>query len=268
MKLLKFKDLERYRNSDLQLLIEAAIQASMGNMRLYFNAETVYAQLYSGKVLRRDKRKEVIASIELIDWVHKVDCNLYYADPDEVFNLPYDPPFTMISANEFCEIIQKKLHKEFLHYLFLVSTFSKSIELNGKYYTVGYMHGVFFAQLEGVDVQTIYRYNKNLEDAHMMAFVHSKFNAKECKAGEIHYARYENAQWLYTKYPDHRSAATANFRRSVSYRYTKFLKHPEQFTPEKIAQLREDVVRYNDQCAQLAQAGYTNAQPKDLSVFT
>lgn len=268
MKTLAFGELEWYADHKDTLLIEAILRLSVYDWRYYFTPDTIYSAIYNGKSLSKKCRTEFIKSIEAIPWVYKAAPGKYYVEPEEVYNLIIPKPFVIVNLDEIKKIIDNKLHNEFLHYLLLISTFAKDISVNNKSYFTGYMRSAFFAQLENVDVQTIYRYNKKLEEAQLIHFSHSKFDKENCRMGEVYYCRYADRYLLETIHPDHRSAATANFRRSVSYRYTKFLKHPEQFTPEKIAQLREDVVRYNDQCAQLAQAGYTNAQPKDLSVFT
>ena len=128
----------------------------------------------------------------------------------------------------------------------MVRSFNGKIDLGGEQFTVGFMKQLYFATEEKTTAQTIGRKNKALEQNELMYFRHGFYDETIGERTTTYYCKFANAEKLRNKNLGERNEGKmANFRRSVSKRYSNIIKNPTRYELEEIEQLYSDLQQYN-----------------------
>lgn len=234
-------------NQQTALLISAYLQAKATNSRpYYFTPEIMYAELYGGKKLHQAHKKEYVAILNELPYVHHVYDYVYYVSMDEMCKIRHGSQYIAIPVAEFWQFVDKGITRLFSHYLFMIRSFNATIELDGKTHTVGFMPQAYFGKEEGgVSVQTIGRKNELLEKCEIIFFRRGVFNPEKNTATPTYYCKYEDRLKLLAKNIGESTNVAANSRRAVAMRYRHFIEDPSKYTVEQAEQLYEDIIKYN-----------------------
>jgi hypothetical protein len=201
--------------------------------------------------------KGVLKGFKLLKNVYEIEC--------EKYEKQY---YSVITYQELLQLstFGSKRFDIFQYFCALIGSFNGSIDVDGNNYIIGTQHMTYFSELLNISPSTLSSYNKILEDSKMIYFVR-KYGENSINIG---YCRYSDKDLL-DKYTHNikdicnNQYNRGNLRRSIVQRYNRFVKNPEVFSPEKILELKELCVSYNEEMDKLG--GDYLKRKKDLTVF-
>lgn len=188
-----------------------------------------------------------------------------YKIKEEIYEKQF---FSVINYSELKKIanLGRSKYNIFQYFCALIGSFNSDIDVDGNNYIIGTQHMTYFSELLNISPNTLSSYNKILEDSKMIYFVR-KYGENST---DIWYCRYSDKNLL-DKYTHNikdicnNQYNKGNLRRSIVQRYNRFVKNPEIFSPEKVLELKELCVSYNEEMDRLG--GDYLKRKKDLTVF-
>lgn len=236
---------------------------------ILFSPDTLYYYFYKKTSLSKSHTKtmkNVLCELSNNKIITPYDSRRYILRP-EVFDCN-DGYFRQISLDNYNKL---RIHSnELKHLLFIIKSRNHNIEVNGVNGIICTMPVTYFADQESISEQTVYRYNKTLEELNIIYIRRFSYNSKADNRDTNAYSLYEHRGLLdiYAGYYNKDNNNKSNFRRKVSAQYNRFVNDPNCYTREQIEQLLADVKQYNKEMEELgkAQPDYLK-RIKSLNIF-
>lgn len=171
--------------------------------------------------------KEIVSVLGTMDVVQHVCGNIYKCNKSSFKS----DSFVTITSEEFHTIMNsgKKNAVAILeYYLRLLASFDFTTN-------IGHMSSQYFIETYNMTKNTLSSYNSILEELQLIYVHHRKMKSNL-------YCRYKDKHLLERQYDN---SAVANFHRSVSSRYNRFMQDPATFSEEELQKLYEDCLIYN-----------------------
>lgn len=196
----------------------------------YYFTETILQ--HSINVIGEKAIKSAIKNLASLELIHQLNKTTYYVDEDD---FSVDGQFYNITVGEFVAINDPNLLK---HFIYIVRSFNYNITVMGEARKLSTMSIGYFAKEENVASATISRYNKKLEDLHIIYV--GRYVVDNARDNNI-YSRYADRDYVevFMKNAGRESDET-NFLRSVAQRYNHLDK------VENMEQLYIDCEKYNE----------------------
>lgn len=176
--------------------------------------------------------KSAIKKLASMELIHQINKTTYYVDEND---FSVEGQFYNITVGEFVTINDPNLLK---HFIYIVKSFNYNISVMGEARKLSTMTVGYFAREENVATATISRYNKKLEELHIIYV--GRYVVNNTRDNNI-YSRYVDRDYVkvFMKNAGKESDET-NFLRSVAQRYNNLDK------VDNIEQLYIDCERYNE----------------------
>lgn len=196
--------------------------------------------------LQTSRRNAIIKALKSID---AVSCrgDRYILDTEKLYAAS---PYIECEIDVFMQLLNRP---ELLrHYLVIKGGRIFSLKIDGNVNVICKYSLEQMAELEGVSYHSIMRYNKALEEMKLIYVARQKYNGDKRESNIYSLYRDKDLVDSYVQSFAPEEATQANKDRSLSMRYSRFIKDPERYSKEETEALRAELVKYNARMDELA----------------
>jgi len=238
-------------NNTLLVYISLQLLCNNTNINYYINIDNIIGLIYNTLDIKRSEKeniKEALIDLYSRGIINQCSANTYIINSSDV---KPSKDYTIISFDAFQKL---KTAPELLkHYIWIKKSMNYNIVISNKRSVISFMKYDYFIKNENITESTIKRYNKKLQELQLIYINNGIYSLYENKEA----ADYWNEHvWF------------MNNSRSIMAKYNAYCKHPNKYSPEEKAEIRESVNKYNEYCIQLGkcQPDYLG-KVKDLEIF-